>query len=85
MFLQNLLRSKERFLILLILIVGLLVLVPILNRFIAARVFLDLFLTAIIIRMVYAVSDKRGHVIAGLLMAAVMLASFWSQYIFIDI
>ena len=80
MLLQNLLRSKERFLILLGLILGLLVLVPILNRFIALRIFLDIFLTAIIIIMVYAVSDKKGHIIVGLLVAAVMLASLWSQY-----
>ena len=82
MFLKNLLRSEERFLILLCLIVGLLVLVPILNRFITARIFLDLFLTAIVIKMVYAVSDKKGQIIAGLLMAAIMLASLWSQYIY---
>ena len=75
MFLRNLLRSEERFLILLCLIVGLLVLVPILNRFITARIFLDLFFTAIVIKMVYAVSDKKGQIIAGLLMAAIMLAS----------
>ena len=82
MFLKNLLRSEERFLILLCLIVGLLVLVPILNRFITARIFLDLFLTAIVIKMVYGVSDKKGQIIAGLLMAAIMLASLWSQYIY---
>jgi hypothetical protein len=59
---------------------GLLVLVPILNRFIAARIFLDIFLTAIAIAMLYIISHKKGLVIAGVLLAAVMLASLWSQY-----
>jgi uncharacterized membrane protein len=77
---QKLLRSKERFFILLCLIVGLLVLVPILNRFTAARIFLDIFLTAIAISMVYIISHKKGHVIAGLFLAIVMLASLWLQY-----
>ena len=77
---QKLLRSRERFLILLCLILGLLVLVPILDRFVAARVFLDLFLTAIVISMVYVVSHKKWHVIAGVLLTIVTLASLWLQY-----
>ena len=77
---EKLLRSKERFFILLCLIVGLLLLVPILNRFIVARIFLDIFLTAIAISMVYTISQKKGQAIAGLLLAIVMLASLWLQY-----
>ncbi len=72
--------SKERLFILLCLIVGLLVLVPILNRFVAARIFLDIFLTAIAISMVYIISHKKVQVIAGLFLAIVMLASLWLQY-----
>jgi len=79
---QRLMRSKERFFIILCLILGLLVIVPILNRFVAARIFLDIFLTAIVISMVYAISHKKGHVIAGLFLAVVMLASLWLQYLF---
>ena len=56
---KKLLQSKERFLILMCLILGLVVLVPILNRFTAARIFIEIFLSAIIISMVYAVSKKR--------------------------
>ena len=78
--LNNLLSSKERFLILLCLILGLHVLVPILNRFTTARIFLELFLTAIAISMLYTISHKKGHVIVGMLLAIVMLASVWSQY-----
>ena len=82
MSLKNILRSKERFLILLCLILGLLVLVPILNRFVAAHIFLDIFLTAIAISMVYTISQKKRYVIAGVLFAMVMLASLWLQYFF---
>jgi len=77
---QRISGSKERFLILIGLMMGLLVLVPILNRFIAVRIVLDLFLTAIAISMVYTVSSKKRHVIVGLLLAIVMLSSLWVQY-----
>ena len=77
---QKLLRSEERFLILLCLIMGLLVLAPILNRFVTARIFLDIFLTAVVISMVYAISHKKVFVIAGVLLAVVMLVTIWLQY-----
>ena len=73
--------SKERFLILLCLIMGLLILVPILNRFTPARIFLDLLLTAIVISMVYTIGDKKRYVIVGLFLAIVMLTSMWFQYL----
>ncbi len=76
----KLLHSRERLLILLCLILGLLVLVPILNRFVTARVFLDIFLTAIVISMSYTISNKKGYIAAGVLLAIVMLASLWLQY-----
>ena len=79
---EKLSQSKQRFLILLCLILGLLVLVPILIRFVAARIFVDIFLTAIVISMVYTISQKKGHVFAGLSLAFVMLASLWLQYFY---
>ena len=82
MSLKNLLSSKDRFLILVCLILGLLVLVPILNRFVAARIFLEMFLTAIVISMLYAFSHKKGQVIVGMFLAIMMLASLWSQYFY---
>jgi hypothetical protein len=57
---QKIVQSKERFLSLLCLILGLLLLVPILNRFMTARIFLDIFLTAIVISMVYTITELRG-------------------------
>ena len=85
MSLNNLLSSKERFLILLCLILGLHVLVPILNRFTTARIFMELFLTAIAISMLYTISHKKGHVIVGMLLAIVMLASRWLEYFYPNI
>jgi len=82
---RKLLRSKDRFVILECLIVGLLVLVPILNRFTPARIFLDILLTAITIFMVYTISHKKGQVIVGLFLAIVMLASLWLQYVYPNI
>ncbi len=72
--------SKQRFLVLLCLILGLLVLVPILQRFVAIRIFIDLFLTAIFISMVYAVGSKKSHVLTGLVLAIAMVTLLWLQY-----
>ncbi len=82
MSLQNLLHSKNRLLILLCLMLGLLVLVPILSRFVTARIFLEIFLTAIVISMAYTISRKKGYLIVGVLLAIVTLAALWSQYFF---
>ena len=74
-------QSNQRFLILLCLILGLLVFVPILQRFVAVRIFIDIFITAIFISMVYTFSYRKVHVVAGVFLAVVMLASLWLQYL----
>jgi hypothetical protein len=74
-------QSNQRFLILLCLILGLLVFVPILQRFVAIRIFIDIFISAIFISMVYTFSYKKVHVIAGVFLAILMLASLWLQYL----
>jgi hypothetical protein len=73
-------RSKERFLTLICLILGTIVLVPILKEFAAFRIFLDIFITAIYISMVYTVSHKKRHLYIGVLLAMAMLISLWLQY-----
>lgn len=75
-------RSKDRFLILLCMIIGLLILQPILGRFIAVRILINIFLTAICLSMVHSISSKKGHAIAGIFLAIVMLASVWLQYVY---
>jgi len=82
MSLTSLMRSKERFFIIICLILGLLLLVPILNRFVAVHIFLDIFLTAIVISMLYTISLKKQYVITGVVFAIVMLVLLWLQYFF---
>ena len=81
---QALSSSKDRFFILLCLVMGLLVLAPILNRFIAARIFLDTFITAIAVSMVYTISYKKYHAIVEVVLAVVMLSTIWLQYLYQD-
>jgi len=69
-------------LILLCLILGLLLLVPILQRFVAMRIFLDIFLSAIFISMVCTVGSKKGHVIAALVLAIVMVTLLWLSHFY---
>ena len=73
--------SKERFLTLICLILGTIVLVPILKGFAALRIFLDIFITAIYISMVYTVGHKKRHLYTGVLLAVVMLISLWLEYL----
>jgi voltage-gated potassium channel len=73
-------RSKERFLILICLILGTIVFVPILQGFATLRIFLDIFITAIYISMVHTVSHKKRHLYIGALLAIAMLISLWLQY-----
>ncbi len=74
---RNIVRSRERFLILLGLILGLHILVPILNRFVVARIIIDVFMTAIIISLAYTLSNRKAHLIAGTFFGLLVLASLW--------
>lgn len=80
MSMQSIMRSRERFFILICLLLGLLVLVPIFNRYVVARIFMDIFISAIAISMVFTISHNKRYVIAGLSLALVMLMSLWLQY-----
>ncbi len=80
--LQALLNSKQRFLILMGLIMALLILGPILERFVAIRILIDLFLTAIVLFMLPMVSHKKRWASIGLLLAVAMTASLWLKYFF---
>jgi voltage-gated potassium channel len=80
--LQALLQSKERFLILMGLIMALLVVGPILEPFVAIRILIDVFLTAIVLSMLYIATHKNRLVQIGRLLAIVMLISLWLKYFF---
>jgi hypothetical protein len=79
---DSLLHSRERFLILMGLIMALLVLGPILEQFVANRILIDIFLTAIVLSMLYIVTHKRRLVPFGVLLAVVMLIALWLKYFY---
>jgi len=80
--LQERLRSKGRFLLLLYLILGLLVLGPILEQFVAIRLILDIFLTAIALSMVSIIRHKKRLIRIASVMAMVMIISLWLKYFY---
>ncbi|MGD2099452.1 MAG: potassium channel family protein [Desulfobacterales bacterium] len=61
---------------------GLLVLQPILSRFIAVRILINIFLTAICLSMVHAISSRKRYAIVGIFLAVLMLVSIWLQYVY---
>jgi hypothetical protein len=61
---------------------ALLVFGPILEQFVAIRILIDVFLTAIILSMLYVVTYKKRLVQIGRLLAMVMLLSLWLKYFF---
>jgi signal transduction histidine kinase len=61
---------------------ALLVLGPILEKFVAIRILIDIFLTAIVLSMLYIATYKKRLVQIGRLLAMVMLISLWLKYFF---
>ena len=74
---HKIVHSRNRFLVLLCLILGLHVLVPILNSFIVARILIDVFMTAIIISLAYTISNRKVHLVAGAFFGTLVLVSLW--------
>ena len=80
--LQALLYSKERFLILMGLILALLVLGPILEHLVAIRILIDVFLTAIVLSMINIITHKNILARIGWLLAIIMIITLWLKYFF---
>ena len=80
--LQALFHSKERFLILMILIMAMLFVGPILEPFVAIRTLIDVFLTAIVLSMLYTITHRKRLLFFGGFLAVVMLVSLWLKYFF---
>lgn len=78
--LKSLSHSKERFLVLMGLMMALLVLGPILEQFVTIRILIDVFLTAIILSMLYTISHKKRIFYFGWSLAIIMLLSLWFKY-----
>ncbi len=71
---------RGRFLFLLISILLLLVLSPLLEDFVGLKFLFNIFMTAIFISGVYAVSHKKIYTLITAVFATPMLASMWSVY-----
>lgn len=71
---------NQRFLFLLLSIVGLLLFVPIFEGFVSIRILLDIFLTSTLISGIYAVSKKRSVIVIATLLALPLFAAIWSAY-----
>ena len=78
--LKDILHSKERFLILMGLMMALLVLGPILEQLVTIRKLIDIFLTAIILSMLYTITSKKRVFYFGWFLAIIMLLSLWLKY-----
>jgi hypothetical protein len=77
---EKLLHSKERFLILMVLMMALLILGPILEQFVTIRKLIDVFLTAIALAMLYTITSKKRVFYFGWSLAIIMLLSLWLKY-----
>ena len=71
---------KNRFLLLIISILSFMILSPLFQGFVGICLLLDVFLTAIFISAIYAISHKRHFSLIGVLLALPMLIAVWSSY-----
>ena len=70
---------KDRFLFLIVLIVALIVLGPFIEGFMRLRVFMELFFSIIFITTIYAVSQKRTHIIISVILLIPTLLAVWTE------
>ena len=70
---------KDRFLFLIVFIVALIMLGPFLEGLIGLRVFMDLFFSIIFIATIYAVSQKRTHIIIAVILIIPTLLAVWTE------
>ncbi len=71
---------KGRFLNLLIFIIAMLVVGPLFEELVNLRILMDILWSAIFISAIYAVSQKKHHVLIGIVLALPMLAAIWSRH-----
>ncbi len=71
---------RERFLFLLISIIGFLLLGPIFEEFIKIRIIMDIFLTITLISGIYAISKRKSIVIVAAFLTLPLFMSTWSNY-----
>jgi len=71
---------KERFLSLLIFIIIMLVVGPLFEEFVQLSILMDILWSAIFVSAIYAVSQKKRHIVIAVLLALPMLGSIWTKY-----
>jgi len=71
----------NRFLFLLVAILSFLILNPLLNNFFRISVLLDIFLTIVFVASIYAVSQKRHHLVIGTLLLLPLLLTTWTKHL----
>ena len=71
---------KERFPSLLIFIIAMLILGPLFEEFVKLSILMDILWSAIFVSAIYAVSQKKRHIVIAVLLALPMLGSIWTKY-----
>ncbi len=71
---------KERFLSLLIFIIAMLIVGPLFEEFVQIRILMDILWSAIFVSAIYAVSQKKHHILIAVMLALPMLGSIWTKY-----
>ena len=71
---------KERFSGLLIFIIAMIIIGPLFEEFVHVRIIMDILWSAIFVSAIYAVSQKKHHILIAVLLALPMLGSIWTKY-----
>ena len=71
---------RERFLGLLIFIVAMIIVGPLFEEFVRLSILMDILWSAILVSAIYAVSQKKRHILIAILLALPMLGSIWTKY-----
>jgi glucan phosphoethanolaminetransferase (alkaline phosphatase superfamily) len=75
---------ENRFLFVLVAILSFLILSPLLKNFLRVSLLLDIFLTAIFISAIYAVSQKRHYLLIGTLLVLPLLLDTWTKHLLVS-
>ncbi len=71
---------KQRFSSLLIFIIAVILVGPLFEGFIGVRILIDILWSAIFVSAIYAISQKKRHILIAVLLALPMLGSIWTKY-----
>ena len=75
-------QTSERFLILTVLILSLLIVGPILESFVAVSNLIDVFMTATVICMLYLITNRKRLLYFGGVLAGIMILTMWLDNFF---